>query len=107
MSTYRVELLVRQMWEGKVVALYVRDDLELPFVPTVGMQFKQGASTWLWETDKGELMPGIETVTYDFDEETFVCLFTVEEPLSASFWTKIEGADIERSTYPAYYQTRS
>jgi hypothetical protein len=94
------------MSEGKVVALYVRDDLQLPFVPTVGMQFKQGASTWLWETDKGELMPAIETVTYDFDEETLVCLFTVEEPLTASFWTKIEGADIERSTYPPYYQVR-
>jgi hypothetical protein len=106
MSTYRVEFLVRQMSQGKVVALYVRDDMELPFVPTVGMQFKQGVSTWLWETDNGELMPAIETVTYDFDEETFVCLFTVEAPLKASFWTKIEGADIERSTYPPYYQPR-
>ena len=107
MNNYRVKLLVRQMAKGKVVALYVSDDIELPFVPTVGMQFKKGASTWLWETDNGELMPGIETVTYDFDEETFVCLFTVEEPLKASFWTKIEGADIEKSTYPAYYLTRS
>lgn len=107
MNTYRVELLVRQILNGKVVALYVRDDLELPFVPTIGMQFKQGTSTWLWETDDGELMPAIETVTYDFDEETIVCLFTVEKPLKASFWTKIEGADIEKSTYPAYYRPRS
>lgn len=107
MNKYRVELLVRHVVNGKVVALYVRDDLELPFVPTVGMQFKQGTSTWLWETDKSELMPAIETVIYDFDEETLVCLFTVNEELNASFWKKIEGADIERSTYPAYYQPRS
>jgi hypothetical protein len=106
MNTYRVELLVRQVVSGKVVALYVSDDLELPFVPSVGMQFKQGNSTWLWETDEGELMPAIETVTYDLDEKTLVCLFTVEQPLNASFWTKIEGADIEKSTYPAYYQAR-
>lgn len=107
MNLHKVQLLVRQVKKGEVVALYVRDDLELPFVPTVGMQFKQGISAWLWETDKGELMPGIETVTYDFDEEKFVCLFTVEEALNASFWNKIEGANIERSTYPAYCQTRS
>lgn len=107
MSTYRVELLVRQIVKGEVVALYVSEDLEVPFVPTVGMRFKQGASTWLWETNNGELMPAVETVTYDFDEETFVCLFTVEEALKSGFWTKIEGADIEGSTYPAYYQTRS
>jgi hypothetical protein len=107
MSTYRVELLVRQMVKDVVVALYVSQDLQLPFVPAVGMQFKQGISTWLWETDNGELMPGIETVTYDFDEEVFVCLFTVEKPLNSAFWTKIEGTGIEKSTYPAYYKTRS
>lgn len=107
MKTYRVELLVREMLKGKVVALYVRDDIELPFVPTIGMRFKQGTSTWLWETDDGELMPAVETVTYDFDEETIVCLFTIEKSLKANFWTKIEGDDIEKSTYPAYYQPRS
>jgi len=107
MNPYRVELLVRQVSKGKVVALYVSQDLELPFVPTVGMRFKQGTSTWLWETDKGELMPEVEAVICDLDEEAIVCLFTVEESLNASFWTKIEGADIERSTYPPYYQTRS
>jgi hypothetical protein len=106
MATHKVSLLVRHVSEGQLIGLYVREDLNLPFVPTVGMQFKQGISTWLWETDSGELMPAIETVTYDFDEETFVCLFTVDAPLKASFWTKIEGADIERSTYPPYYQTR-
>lgn len=107
MSTYRVELLVRQVSKGKVVALYVSDDLPLPFVPTVGMQFRKGTSTWLWETDNGELMPAVEAVIYDLDQETIVCLFTVEEPLNASFWTKIEGADIENSIYPPYYQARS
>lgn len=107
MSTYKVELLVRQMENGKVVALYHSDDLELPFVPTVGMQFQHGISTWLWETADGELMPGVETVTYDFNQLVLVCLFTVHKPLKSSFWTKIEGDNIEKSTYPAYYQTRS
>lgn len=49
----------------------------------------------------------LTTAADNFDEEKFVCLFTVEEALNASFWNKIEGANIERSTYPAYYQTRS
>lgn len=107
MSTYRVELLVRQMDNDKVVALYHSEDLELPFVPTVGMQFKHGTSVWLWEYEDGELMPRVETVTYDFTEKTLVCLFTVDKPLKSSFWTKIEGDKIEESGYPAYYQTRS
>jgi hypothetical protein len=107
MNSYKVELLVRQVVKGEVVALYVSEDLELPFVPSVGMQFKQGTSTWLWEIEGGELMPKIEAVICDLDQETLVCLFTVEKSLKSGFWTKIEGADIEKSTYPAYYQARS
>lgn len=107
MNIYRVELLVRQMDNGKIVALYHSEDLELPFLPTVGMQFMQGTSTWLWEYADGELMPKVETITYDFDEQVFVCIFTVDKPLTSDFWTKIEGNKIEESRYPAYYQTRS
>lgn len=107
MSTHKVVLLVREMSGGQLQALYVREDLQFPFVPTVGMGFKQGTSTWLWETDKGELMPKVEAVTYDLDEEMFVCLLTVNQALKASFWKKLEGADLERSMYPAYFQARS
>lgn len=52
-------------------------------------------------------MPEVETVIYDFDEETLVYLFTVDQPLKASFWRTIEGANIKRTIYPPYYQTRS
>lgn len=107
MTTYRVELLVRELSNGNLVAIYVSDDLELPFVPTVGMRFMQGTSTWLWETKTGELMPAVESVTYNLDEGLFVCVFTVDEPLKSAFWTKIEGADIQRSIYPPYFEARS
>jgi hypothetical protein len=106
MSTYKVTLLVRHVSEGQLIGLYVRDDLNLPFVPTVGMQFKQGTSTWLWETYGRELMPSVETVTYDFDEEAFVCLLTVDDALSSSFWTYIPSEKLENSIYPAYFQPR-
>jgi len=107
MSTYKVVLLVREVSSEQLQALYVRENLQLPFVPTIGMSFKQGTSTWLWETSKGELMPTVEAVTYDLDEEMFVCLLTVNQPLKASFWTKLEGADLERSIYLTYFQARS
>lgn len=107
MSTYRVELLVREVSDGELVALYASDDLKLPFVPTVGMQFKQGASTWLWETNTGELMPQVEAVTYDLDEDLFVCVFTVGQFLKSSFWTRIDGADIHKSSYLYYIKARS
>jgi hypothetical protein len=106
MSTYRVELLVRELSGSKLVALYASEDLELPFVPTVGMRFMQGTSTWLWETKTGELMPSVESVTYNLDEGLFVCVFTVDEPLKSAFWTKIDGEDIERSAYLPYFEAR-
>jgi hypothetical protein len=104
---HKVTLLVRHLSEGQLGGLYVRDDLKLPFVPTVGMQFKQGTSTWLWETSKGELMPSVETVTYDLDEEAFVCLLTVSEPLKASFWTEIPRERLNSSIYLPYFQPRN
>lgn len=107
MSEHRVELLVRLRLNGRLEALYVSEDLALPFVPSVGMQFKQGNSTWLWETETGELMPSVEAVIYDLDEQVLVCLFTVDQPLKSSFWSKIEGDDINDSTYLAYFEPRS
>jgi hypothetical protein len=107
MATYKVELLVRELSNGKLVAVYVSDDLELPFVPTVGMRFKQGTSTWLWETKTGELMPSVESVTYDLDESVFVCIFTVDQPLKSAFWTKTDGEDLTRSSYLPYFEARS
>jgi hypothetical protein len=103
---HKITLLVRHLSDGHLIGLYVRDDLKLPFVPTVGMQFKQGISTWLWETSRGELMPSVETVTYDFDEEAFVCLLTVGEALNSRFWTHIPSEKLESSIYPAYFQSR-
>ena len=85
---YKVKFVVRHKSEGYTLGGYVRD-LELPFVPIIGMQFKQGVSTWLWETGKGELAPKVEAVVYDLDEELFACLFTVDQELNSSFWTRI------------------
>ncbi|RNF30687.1 hypothetical protein NM04_11240 [Massilia aurea] len=107
MSMHKVTLLVRHVANGQLVGLYVRAEMELPFVPTVGMQFKQGTSTWLWETDSGELMPSIETVTYDLDDGVFVCLFTVDQPLKASFWTPISRDKLANSSYVPYFQPRN
>jgi len=63
--------------------------LDLPFVPTVGMKFKQGSSTWLWETEHGELCPEIKEVVYNIDEEAIYCLFEVKQYLAASIWKEI------------------
>jgi hypothetical protein len=60
-----VKLIVRVVNGKQVVGGYVRD-LELPFVPTIGMKFEQGSSTWLWETVNGkELNPSVQEVIYD------------------------------------------
>jgi hypothetical protein len=106
MTMHKVTLLVRHVAKGQLMGLYVRDELEFPFVPTIGMQFKQGASSWLWETDNGELMPSIETVTYDLDDGVFVCLLTVDQPLKASFWTPIGKDKLANSIYVPYFQPR-
>lgn len=84
---YRILLAVRLV--GGQPRGYCRE-IELPFVPTVGMRFEQGTSTTLWETmSGGEFSPVVEEVTYDLDEEIFVCLFSVGSPLAASFWTAL------------------
>jgi len=106
MTKHRVDLVVREVCDGKIVAFYVRD-IKLSFVPTIGMQFRQGTSCWLWETDSSELMPKVEAVTYDLDEEVFSCLFTVTAPLKSSFWTKMEGEALERAVYASYFKART
>lgn len=102
---YKVKLLARHQSEGQLIALYVRE-LDLPFVPSVGMQFKQGISTWLWETGKGELVPSVEAVIYDLDEELIVCVFTVTEPLKSSFWTEIGYEKLGSCIELAYIRPR-
>ena len=83
---FKILLAVRVVHHGVVQCGYSRE-LELPFVPTVGMRFEQGTSTTLWETTtQEELDPAIERVIYDLDEDIFVCLFTIPLKLAASFW---------------------
>jgi hypothetical protein len=88
---HKVKFIVRHVSNGELQGGYVRE-LELPFVPTIGMGFKQGASTWLWETGEGELAPTVEAVVYDLDDDVFACLFTVDKELVASFWTSFGSA---------------
>lgn len=83
---YKILLAVRIVRHGVTEGGYSRE-LELPFIPTVGMRFEQGVSTTLWETTTGEeLDPAVERVIYDLDENIFVCLLTISLPLAASFW---------------------
>lgn len=83
---HKVMLAVRVIQRGEIVRGYYHN-LELPFVPTEGMRFEQGISTKMWETVSGrQIDPQVERVVYDIDEERIVCLFTVDQPLAASFW---------------------
>lgn len=86
---HKVKLVVRYLFQDVLAALYVHQ-LELPFVPQIGMKFEQGMSTWLWETTNGEkLNPPVDDVIYDIDEEELICLFTVEERLASAFWEEL------------------
>ena len=83
---HKVMLAVRVVQHGEVVRGYFHE-LELPFVPTVGMRFEQGSSTTLWETiTRKQIDPAVGRVIYDLDEGLIVCLFTVDLPLAATFW---------------------
>lgn len=86
---FKILLAVRVARDGIVQGGYSHE-LELPFIPMVGMRFEQGISTTLWETVTGEEVdPAVERVIYDLDESIFVCLFTTPFPLAASFWQDI------------------
>ena len=91
---YKVKLIARLRSDDLSVAGYAHE-LDLPFVPVVGMKFKQGTSTWLWETANGELAPKIEEVVYDLDEDLFACLFTVDQVLRSSFWKEFGSETME------------
>jgi hypothetical protein len=88
-TVHKVKLIVCRRNGMSIAGGYVRD-VELPFVPTVGMEFRQGTSTTLWEATIGVLTPAVEKVIYDFDEETIVCLFTVNQELNSAFWTTLD-----------------
>ncbi|MBS6036499.1 MULTISPECIES: hypothetical protein [Pseudomonas] len=90
---HKVMLAVRVIQCDEVIRGYYRP-LELPFVPTEGMRFEQGTSTTMWETVSGQQIdPQVERVVYDLDEKQIVCLFTVDQPLAASFWQN--AAEVE------------
>ncbi|WP_025721405.1 hypothetical protein [Paenibacillus sp. 1-18] len=73
----------------EILTGYVRE-IDIQFVPSVGMKFRQGSSTWLWETKNGELAPEVKEVTYNIDDEIVYCLFEVNERLESSFWKEIK-----------------
>ncbi|ETK13981.1 MULTISPECIES: hypothetical protein [Pseudomonas] len=88
---HKVLLAVRAIQKGDVFGYYSHQ-LTLPFAPFPGLRFEQGTSCTLWKTMTGsELAPSVEQVIYDLDEEQFVCLFDVDIPLKASFWTDDVG----------------
>jgi hypothetical protein len=104
---HKVKLVVRHLSDGTLMGGYVRE-LDLPFVPSIGMRFKQGASTWLWETEAGKLAPPVEQVIYDIDEETIVCLFTVDAALKSAFWETLNYAKYgDGCAELVYFQRRS
>jgi hypothetical protein len=85
----RVVLVVKVINDYKETVGGYAHELELPFVPTVGMKFKQGTSTWLWEVEDGELEPEVKEVVYNIDEEAIYCLFEINQYLKSSFWHEL------------------
>ena len=96
----KIVLVVKVISEGRLSAAYARD-IELPFVPTIGMKFKQGVSCWLWETQEDTEFPPVKEIVYNLDEEIIYCLFEVHDKLKSSFWIEIKnlGSSIELSQF--------
>lgn len=92
----RVVLVVR-VFDNAPTA-YTRE-LDLPFIPPVGMKLNGGTSTWLWETEKGRLNPEVKEVVYNVDEEAVYCLFVVREHLVNTFWQEIPLNSYELSQF--------
>ncbi|MEC0091792.1 hypothetical protein [Paenibacillus macquariensis] len=101
-----VNLVVRVVdKQERIIGGYVKE-MELPFVPTIGMKFKQGSSTWLWETENGELNPSVKEIVYNIDEEKLYCLFDIHESLKSSFWKEIPYDILARSFELSQFETR-
>ena len=91
---YEVKLVVRGL-DGQETRFGYTRQLQLPFLPAVGMTFEQGTSCKLWETAEGEeLSPAVEQIIYDLDEEAIVCLFTVHSRLASAFWTELRIGEL-------------
>lgn len=93
----KVCLVVRVIDENEYMLAGYTRSIELPFVPTLGLKFKQGSGTTMWDTELGELSPVIKEVVYNLDEETVYCLFEINESLQSSFWTEIPTDVLEDS----------
>lgn len=86
---YKILFIVKVVEDGDVICGHYRE-LELPFVPTIGMRFDGGTSTTMWETTNGTEAPKVERIMYHFDEEVIACLFTVRNQLASTFWKDID-----------------
>lgn len=99
----KTKLIVRVMKDGEVEGGYVKD-VELPFVPTVGMMFRHGISCGMWETkSEGELNPPVKHVIFDFDEECIVALFEIEDFLVSTFWTELNYEELGSRCFEMNY----
>lgn len=103
MKTYRTQFVARLIEDGDVVAFYCSDDVRLPFVPAVGTYFSQASGGWLWATALGNLMPAVEDIVYDLDNQLLICLFTIEAALGSPFWIRMEPNQLDRKKYPAHF----
>ena len=82
--------------EKKTIGGYAQE-LDLPFVPTVGMRLC-GGSGILWKTkDDSYINPRIEDIVYDIDEEAVFCLFEIDKLLAHAFWKEIKRENLHCS----------
>lgn len=81
----KMNLVAVREENGQPVAVFERS-CELPFVPSIGMKFRKGGATWLFETSDGEEEGRVSDLSYDFDEEAVYVLFKVSRALTSSFW---------------------
>ena len=92
--------------QNYIKAAYERE-VEIPFIPTLGMRINCGSSTWLWETRDGcELAPAIKDIVYNFDDGIIYCLFEIYDKLLCnSFWVDISkniGHSFELSQFETH-----
>ena len=81
MNSYQVEYIVREERKGKIVALYIGEELSLPFAPVQGVFLRQDSQR-IWGETPDPNDGYVTKVTYDLDKGTFVCEFPpVKAPL--------------------------